>query len=94
MNIFQKLMSKLFPPPVVVLTAERRDFTLLNQNICPDCSGTNWLNGPRGGDSRNIECETCGSDFNIYPDCGPPYLCVDRIGWNRSGKHNKEEVVN
>lgn len=67
--------------------------TTLNQNKCPDCGGSNFLDGPSGGMSQNIECANCGSDFNVTPSDGPPFLTVERIGWNRSGRHNESERV-
>lgn len=32
---------------------------------CPDCKGTIWRPGPRGGVNENIECVGCGARFNI-----------------------------
>lgn len=32
---------------------------------CPDCEGTEFLYGPRGGLSRNVECIGCKSRFNV-----------------------------
>jgi hypothetical protein len=82
MNLIQRLFHHKETPQ----TPAQRDFALLNQNICPDCGCTGWLNGPCGGDSQNIECRCCGSDFNVYPSSGPAYLFVERIGWNHSGR--------
>lgn len=63
-----------------------------NPSECPDCGGTLFLDGPEGCGSRNIECEQCGSDFNIYPDGLPP-ITVSRIGWNHSERWLKEGVL-
>jgi hypothetical protein len=38
----------------------------LNQGSCPDCKAQwSMLRGPRGGDSINIKCAKCGSEFNV-----------------------------
>jgi hypothetical protein len=47
-----------------------RDKTLLRNwfvehKCCPDCQGTAFLEGPSGGMSTNVRCDTCGSEFNI-----------------------------
>ena len=35
-----------------------------NEN-CPDCGGSLFRPGPRGGASQNIECVQCLSRFNV-----------------------------
>jgi hypothetical protein len=41
----------------------------LARNRCPDCgagrNGYPFIDGPRGGLSRNIACQWCGSEFNV-----------------------------
>lgn len=37
----------------------------LYKNMCPDCGGKEFLEGPRGGMCVNIKCNNCGSKFNI-----------------------------
>jgi ribosomal protein S27AE len=34
---------------------------------CPDCGGSAWFVGPRGGAATNLYCtsENCGSGFNV-----------------------------
>jgi ribosomal protein S27AE len=32
---------------------------------CPDCGGADFLAGPRGGLSQNMECSSCGAEYNI-----------------------------
>jgi hypothetical protein len=32
---------------------------------CPDCGGSIFRPGPRGGASQNIECAHCKSRFNV-----------------------------
>lgn len=47
---------------------------------CPNCGNTKWMLGPCGGMAQNIECATCGNDYN---DMGP--FGLEHIGFNRSG---------
>lgn len=58
----------------------------LNAGLCPSCGGNEFLNGPRGGMSQNIECASCGENYNVTPDDGPPFFSIDLIGWNKSGR--------
>jgi hypothetical protein len=52
---------------------------------CPDCYGTIFRDGPRGGISQNIECVICGSRFNVAwwqppnPAHGPILVSAHRI---------------
>jgi hypothetical protein len=41
----------------------------LDKNICPDCGGTAFLEGPHGGLSVNVKCANrgCQSKFNLVP---------------------------
>lgn len=32
--------------------------------ICPQCGGTKWQLGARGGNARNIRCK-CGYELNV-----------------------------
>lgn len=41
------------------------DLDSLKNGICPDCGPTDFLMGPRAGICENIQCEKCGSRFNI-----------------------------
>jgi hypothetical protein len=36
-----------------------------HRRVCPDCGGLTWRPGPRGGLSRNIECNSCHARFNV-----------------------------
>lgn len=47
---------------------------------CPDCGGEEFIDGPRGGLSRNMKCATawCGSEYNIARYEGRIFH-VDRI---------------
>lgn len=31
---------------------------------CPECKGTEWIEGPSGGSFGNIQCVKCNSKFN------------------------------
>lgn len=42
---------------------------------CPDCGSEDFLEGPHGGLSVNIECVGCGARFNMMGPFG-----VERIG--------------
>lgn len=43
---------------------------------CPDCGCTEFIDGPTGGVSQNVECSNpnCGSRFNLLLLPGGPYL--------------------
>jgi hypothetical protein len=47
---------------------------------CPDCGGLEFLDGPRGGMSQNIQCArpSCGTWFNTAR-LGGHFLFVQRI---------------
>lgn len=49
-----------------------------NNECCPDCGGSEFLDGPRGGLSRNMSCAGCGSEYNIARYEGR-IITVDRI---------------
>lgn len=44
---------------------ERDVSDALENSECPDCGGTIFRPGPRGGLSQNIECVGCKSRFNV-----------------------------
>ncbi|MCS4089199.1 hypothetical protein FHT76_000788 [Rhizobium sp. BK176] len=56
-------------------------------NSCPDCGGARFVDGPKGGMSRNIRCENaaCGSQYNVAAVQGH-VLFAQRIHWEHSGK--------
>lgn len=39
---------------------------------CPDCHGTQWLEGPEGGLCINLKCPTCGARINVARIPGVP----------------------
>ncbi len=51
----------------------------LESNICPDCGGKRFLEGPHGGINVNIMCSDCGAAFNIIPGRFGPFG-KERIG--------------
>lgn len=57
------------------------------QEKCPDCGGNKFLNGPKAGMCQNVECDVCGSDFNLVMSMiDGEIIFVERIGWNNSGR--------
>lgn len=56
-------------PPKVVKTPEEL-WQVISTNLCPDCGGEGFLEGPSGGMSTNIACATCGHRFNVTPIVG------------------------
>lgn len=38
--------------------------------VCPNCKGTEWLEGPSGGMSVNIMCNRCHSKYNYMGPFG------------------------
>jgi hypothetical protein len=40
---------------------------LYGEGRCPFCRGKEFLEGPHGGLSVNIECDRCGARFNTSP---------------------------
>lgn len=60
----------------------------LDAGNCPDCGDHQFLEGPHGGMSVNIECATCGARFNVVPGLqgsfgkeriGPPTKPIARV---------------
>lgn len=49
-----------------------------NRQHCPDCGSREFLDGPSGGMSQNIECAECHSRFNIAVFSGT-VLFAERI---------------
>lgn len=49
-----------------------------NKECCPDCGGSDFLAGPRGGLSQNMSCAGCGSEYNVARYEGR-IITVDRI---------------
>jgi len=39
---------------------------------CPDCNGTQWLEGPEGGLCINLKCPTCDARINVARIPGSP----------------------
>jgi len=64
--------TKIQPPE----TDKQRITKWVMKNICPDCGGKGFYEGPSGGISQNILCGNadCGSRFNFMGELG-----VERI---------------
>lgn len=45
----------------------RRSVETLGRLACPDCGGTTFRRGPRGGLAVNVRCASCGHHFNVGP---------------------------
>ena len=76
-NPWEWIKSKFAMAPPPPMTDEQRVKTYVLTDICPDCGGKGFYEGPSGGMSQNIICmnATCGSRFNTT---GPLGL-VERI---------------
>jgi hypothetical protein len=65
---------------------------LAYDRICPDCKGSTFTMGPKGGMSQNIKCTNpqCGAEFCVAPFedawIGPP-MYVERT--NRTPEMSK-----
>lgn len=60
---------------------------MIKKGICPDCKCEEFLAGPEGPGTQNIECAGCGSRFNVS-DFG-----VSRIGHRDKGKEEKDAIA-
>ena len=56
------------------------EYSMLDDGICPDCTGHHFLEGPHGGMNVNIKCAGCGAKFNIVPGLEGSFG-KERIGW-------------
>lgn len=78
MNKFRQFVNKVLgkepTPPEDPIAAK------IEENTCPDCQQTGFLEGPHGGMSVNIMCANpvCGSEFNVASYDGKIVFC-DRI---------------
>ncbi len=57
-----------------------RDIERIKQSRCPDCGEKTLLEGPSGGMSMNIACNSCLSEFNVGFGFGTGPFMVDRSG--------------
>jgi hypothetical protein len=57
------------------------DFVEWLSRVCPDCGGDEFMRGPSGGLSINIECVGCGARFNIvhHAAAAPGVILIERI---------------
>jgi hypothetical protein len=49
-----------------------------NLPFCPDCESGVFLEGPQGGLSKNMLCNNCFSEFNIF-HMSQNQICGERI---------------
>lgn len=65
----QKAREAVPVAPTVSETPILDDAELLEwfqeQKCCPDCAGTEFHSGPRGGGAQNVLCAGCHSEFNF-----------------------------
>lgn len=46
----------------------------------PCCGETQYLGGPRGGMSQNVQCPNCGTKMNVIdPESGLPIRCGEML---------------
>jgi hypothetical protein len=89
----QRIETAKRKPPAAVASlsviADHEDITTWFQanKTCPDCGGSRFIDGPRGGMSKNIRCENaaCGSQFNVAAIQGH-VLFAQRIHWEKPAK--------
>lgn len=56
------------------------DCLAVSKGHCPSCRHDTMLQGPSGGMSMNIACETCLEEFNVHFGFGIGPFKVDRTG--------------
>jgi hypothetical protein len=57
-----------------VRDVELQDVQFRAGGACPDCAGTLFNPGPRGGGARNVRCARCGAKFWYAPPFTPKRL--------------------
>lgn len=70
--------------PSIIVDDQALTAWFQTNKTCPDCGGSRFLDGPRGGMSRNIRCENvaCGSQYNVAAIQGH-VLFAQRIHWEQ-----------
>lgn len=58
----------------------KADTDWIAEGKCPDCHQASLLEGPHGGMSQNIGCESCHMEFNVGFGFGTGPFMVDRTG--------------
>lgn len=62
------------------IARERHDAAAIQEGKCPDCGVASLLEGPSGGMSQNVACNSCLMEFNVHGAFGGRPLGVDRTG--------------
>lgn len=66
--MFRSISEWIFGPRKVEAADEASLGVMLATGRCPDCKSTaGFFEGPSGGMSVNIMCESCGHEFNFCP---------------------------
>lgn len=63
-SLFQRIKERFWPTSY---DHEEELFHQLVNHGCPDCGGTEFLEGPSASIAQNIKCDKCGSEYNIAP---------------------------
>jgi hypothetical protein len=56
-------MSAVKSKPFTALNDRER--AAIKNSQCPDCGSKEFIQGPSGGMTVNVECAGCGSKFNV-----------------------------
>jgi len=72
--------APVLPAEPIMDENELREW-FMEHKCCPDCGGTSFIGGPRGGYAQNILCAGCHSEYNMALP-----LAVERIGAPRCGR--------
>lgn len=83
--MFNFLRNLFKPSPPFPQWGPETDVDTLNRGVCPDCGSASRTNDG----FRVVECQDCGSAFNVTPCCNPPYMTADHIGFNRNTRAGK-----
>jgi hypothetical protein len=69
--------------PSLLKSDEEVSAWFVQNRTCPDCGSSEFVNGPRGGASRNMRCANavCSAEFNVLEVQGQ-YLFAQRIHWH------------
>ena len=75
---FLRLKTEVTSTPV---KSETHDVDAFNAGLCPTCGESgSLLNGPSGGMSMNVACESCLMEFNVHSGFGTGVFSVDYNG--------------
>jgi hypothetical protein len=68
------------------------DLKVFQEGRCPECKGTTFQRGPRGGMCLNIRCKKCGAEFNYTPSALniPAQRIAPRLDERNPGLYHEE----